>query len=333
MDNTAPDAHIRTPLKVIGVGGAGINAVNAMVAAQLRDVDFLAVSTRESDLAICRADKKLVLPVPPGDTADQGLSAYVQGTELLLMVVGMGGTTGSTLAPVIAQQARDAGALVMAIVTKPFASEGKRRGETAEKGIERLRECCDCLVVIPNDCLHELQDGGDSLLDTFKAADDVVKEAILALSEQGRAQGDCCVELPRIREIFTIPGPAAIATGIAGGESRATIAARQALSCPLLDGYTISGAAGLIISVTGASNITLQEYEEIVRTITSVADQNAAIISGMAIDESLETRARVTIIATGLKEALPLPKPEPKDCRTPGFFTKMVTQLRFLQKS
>lgn len=331
MDNSIPDMNIRTPLKIIGIGGAGINAVNALVAAKLQDVDFLAVSTRESDLAGCHAGKKLVLPLPAaGDAVDPCLSGYLQGAELLVMVAGMGGATGTALAPVIAREARDAGALVMAIVTRPFASEGKRRNDNADNGIELLRRSCDCLVVIPNDCLHRLQGGGDSLMDTFKAADDVVKEAIQALTEQGREQGDCCVELSCIREIFTRPGPAGIATGSAGGENRASEAARQALASPLIGGYTIDGAAGLIISVTGASNITTQEYEEIVRIITDAADNDASVISGMAVNEALETDIRVTIIATGLKEAPSLSAAEPEDRRPAGFFSKMMTQLKRL---
>lgn len=331
MDNSTPDMNIRPALKIIGIGGAGINAVNALVAAKLQDVDFLAVSTRESDLAGCHAGKKLVLPLPAaGDAVDPGLSGYLQGAELLLVVAGMGGVTGTALAPVIARQARDAGALVMAIVTRPFASEGARRNENAGNGIKQLRQSCDCLVVIPNDCLHKLQNGSDSLMDTFKAADDVVKEVILALTEQGREQGDCCVELSCIREIFTKPGPAGIATGCAGGENRAAEAARQVLASPLIDGYTIDGAAGLIISVTGASNITTQEYEEAVRIITDAADHDASVISGMAVNEALETDIRVTIIATGLKKAPALPIAELQDRRVQGFFSKMVTQLKRL---
>ncbi len=302
MDKSPPDMNIQAPLKIIGVGGAGINTVNAMIAARLLDVDYLAISSRESDLVRCHAEKKFVLHLPPSDEVDPGVYGYVQGAELLLMVAGMGGTTGTALAPVIAQQARDAGVLVMAIVSRPFASEGKRRAEYADTAIETLRKACDCLVVIPNDSLERIQGESNSLLDTFKAADDVVAEAILALTEQGRERGDCFVEISRIREILTKAGPAGIVTGIAGGENRAAEAVRKALACPLIDGYTLAGAAGLIISVTGASNIAVKEYEEIIHCITAVTVPDTPIISGMEIKEALEDQIRVTIIATGLKD-------------------------------
>lgn len=328
MIKAASHENSRMALKAIGVGGAGINAVNALVAAKLLDVEILAAALCESDLAGCDALTKVVLTLPQDNgIGNLVLAEFLQGTGLSLIIAGMGGATGTALAPVIARQAKDAGALVMAIVMRPFASEGKVRIDTADKGVELLRNCCDCLVVIPNDCLHQLQNGSGSLFDTFRVGDDIIREAILALTEQGREQGDCHVEMPRLREILAKPGIAGIAIGSATGENRAVEAARQALACPLIDGYTLNGAAGLIISITGDSSVTVQEFTEAVNVIASVAADDAPVVSGMAIDEALDGRIRVTVIASGLQEAPTLPVQEdPKQ----GFVSKMLLALKCL---
>lgn len=332
MINAASNENSRMALKVIGVGGAGINAVNALVAAKLLDVKFLAAAMRESDLVGCDAHTQVMLTLPQDNgVGSPVLAEFLQGAGLLLIIAGMGGATGTALAPVIARKARAAGGLVMAIVMRPFASEGKLRIDTAEKGIELLRDCCDCLVIIPNDSLHQLQNGGSSLFNTFRVGDDIISEVILALTEQGREQGDCYVEMPRLREILAKPGAAGIAIGSAGGENRAVEAARKALACPLIADYTLNSAAGLIISITGDSSVTVQEFTEAVNVIASVAADNAPVVSGMAIDEALDGRIRVTIIATGLQEAPALLVQE--DLKQ-GFISKMLLALkRFFRRT
>lgn len=297
MIDNLPDKN-NLALKVVGIGGAGINAVNAMLASNLIDVEYLAVATSESALSCSNASNKVLFP-------SDGLIEQVKGVDVVILIVGMGGGTGTVITPILAAMAKDAGALVMALVMAPFASEGKARLAVAQDGIERLKSACDCMVVIPNDHLSLVSDTPLNLFDAFKVADDLIREVILALTEQGREYGDCCTDINLIRSILTKPGIAKVITGVAGGERRAAEAVSKALTSPLLNGTGIHTAAGLIISVAGSSNLTVEEFEEICYKITLTADLDAEVVRGMAICEQLEHQVKVTVIATGLKE---LPK-------------------------
>jgi cell division protein FtsZ len=296
-----------TRLKVIGIGGAGINAVNAMLHLNLQRVEFMTIAAENSALLNSQAEKKLLVSLNAElcSAEDEALSEYISDADLVLLVAGMGGTTATQLTPLIAAKVKSAGKLVMALTSLPFASEGKKRLKVAQEGIDEFRTTCDSLIIIPNDQLCKVQQGRDSFFDTFKVADDILCEVIRALTEQGREYGDCLVDFNRIHRVVSIPGTAGITIGVGSGESRVQDAISQAMSSPLLGNFTIQGAEGLIVSVTGASNFSVHEFKEIVSIFTDEADENVAVISGMAVDETLEHQIKVVVISTGLKEKEP----------------------------
>src|SRR5215210_5151623 len=270
-------------IKVIGVGGGGGNAVNRMIDAQLRGIEFIAANTDHQALSKCRAPIKLQI----GGLLTKGLAA------------GLGGGTGTGAAPIIASLAAEIGALTVAVVTKPFGFEGRRRMQQAERGVEELRNAVDTLITIPNERLLNFVERGTPLHEAFRIADDVLRQAVQGISDLITVPGEINVDFADVRTIMTGMGMALMGTGIAKGEHRALEAAQRAISSPLLEETSIQGARGVLINISGGHDLTLHEVAEAARIIADSVDQDANIISGMVIDPTLDDAMKVTVIATG----------------------------------
>lgn len=308
---TAVPARIR----VVGVGGGGGNAINRMIDARLGGIEFIAANTDQQALAKCRAPMKLQI----GDLLTKGLGAgadpevgrkaaledterileFLDGADMVFLTAGLGGGTGSGAAPIIASLASEIGALTVAVVTKPFAFEGRRRLQVAEKSIEELRSAVDTLITIPNERLLSFVDRGTPLSEAFRIADDVLRQAVQGISDLITIPGEINVDFADVRTIMTGMGMALMGTGLAKGENRALEAAQRAISSPLLEETSIQGAKGVLINISGSSDMTLHEVAEAARIISEAVDPDANIINGMVIDEALEDAMKVTVIATG----------------------------------
>ena len=302
------------PIKVVGVGGGGSNAVNRMIAARLPGVQYVAMNTDMQALQNCQAEMKVRI----GDRLTKGLGAgadplrgarsaeesreaiaeALQGAEMVFVTACLGGGTGTGAAPIVAEVARELGALTIGVVTKPFTFEGAKRRQQAEEGIRDLQEKVDTLIVIPNDRLLQICDEKVSMADAFKIADDVLRQGIQGISELITVPGIVNLDFADVRKIMSDAGPALMAIGTGRGEHRATDAARMAISSPLLE-VDITGAKGVLFNVTGPSNLGLHELNSAARVIAEVVDPDAEIIFGTAIDESLGDEVRITVIGTG----------------------------------
>jgi cell division protein FtsZ len=301
-------------IKVVGVGGGGTNAVNRMVDAGLSGVEFIAVNTDAQALAMCEADVKLHIGVQAthglGAGADPavGLAAGVEsrdeikealkGSDMVFVTAGEGGGTGTGAAPVVAELAHELGALSVGVVTRPFGFEGRRRAEQAERGIDTLREVVDTLIVIENDRLLQVVEKRTSILDAFRMADDILRQGVQGITDLITVPGLVNLDFADVRAIMHDAGSALMGIGAATGENRAAEAARTAVSSPLLES-SIEGATGILLNVSGGSQIGLFEVNEAAEVVTGAADQNANVIFGAVIDESLGDEVRVTVIATG----------------------------------
>ncbi|MGZ4257301.1 MAG: cell division protein FtsZ [Gaiellaceae bacterium] len=301
-------------IKVVGVGGGGSNAVNRMVDAGLAGVEFVAINTDAQALLMCDADVKM----PIGSTETRGLGAgadpevgkaaaeesrdelkeALKGADMIFVTAGEGGGTGTGAAPIVAQLAEELGALCVGVVTRPFSFEGRRRAEVASLGVEELRDHVDTLIVIENDRLLQVVDKRTSIVDAFKLADDVLRQGVQGITDLITIPGLVNLDFADVRTIMSEAGSALMGIGIASGEGRATAAARQAVSSPLLES-SIEGATGILLNVTGGPNIGLFEVNEAAEVVTSAADQNANVIFGAVIDDALGDEVRVTVIATG----------------------------------
>jgi cell division protein FtsZ len=302
-------------IKVVGVGGGGTNAVNRMVDAGLRGVEFIAANTDAQALAMCEADIKLQV----GHELTRGLGAgaspeighgaaaesrddikeALKGADMVFVTAGEGGGTGTGAAPVIADIAKnEIGALTVGVVTRPFSFEGAQRGRQAQDGIERLREQVDTLVVIPNDKLLSTVDRHTTILDAFRAADDVLRQGIQGITDLITIPGMINLDFADVRTVMHDAGTALMGTGTAGGESRAVEAAREAISSPLLE-ESVEGANGILLNITGGGDLGLFEVNEAAEIINGAADNDANIIFGAVIDDSMGDDVRVTVIATG----------------------------------
>ncbi|NLN39670.1 MAG: cell division protein FtsZ [Smithella sp.] len=305
-------------IKVIGAGGGGGNAVNTMISYSLRGVDFIIANTDAQALETSRAPVKIQIGAEAtkglgaGSNPDVGrqaalesrdeIRAHLEGADMIFITAGLGGGTGTGAAPVIAQAARECGALTVAIVTKPFQFEGKKRNVQAEEGVAQLRDVVDTLIVVPNQRLLSLGGRGLSLLEAFKKADDILYQAVKGISDLIIVPGLINLDFADVKNIMSNMGMALMGTGTASGENRAMEAAQRAISSPLLEDNTIQGAQGVLLSITGGPDMSLYEVNEASSLIQAEAHDDANIIFGTVIDESMKDEIRITVIATGFEE-------------------------------
>ncbi len=301
-------------IKVIGVGGGGQNAVNRMIEAGLAGVEFIAANTDGQALAASNAPTRLRLgksatrglgsggdPSLGGRAAEESrdeLRAVLEGADMVFVTAGIGGGTGTGAAPAVAEIAREVGALTVAVVTKPFSFEGARRARLAEEGLKKLNERVDTLIVIQNDRLLQLVDRNAPLQEAFMVADDILRQGIQGISELITVPGLINMDFADVRSIMTNGGAALMAMGRASGEERALAAAQQAITSPLLD-ITISGAKGVLFNVKGGYDLSLYEVNQAAELIHQTASDDANIIFGAVLDESMEDQIQITVIATG----------------------------------
>jgi cell division protein FtsZ len=306
-------------IKVIGIGGAGGNAVNTMISYHLRGVDFIAANTDAQALERSASPIKVQLGAEvtkglgAGSDPDIGKQAALEARELLktqldgadmvFIAAGLGGGTGTGGAPVAAEIARELGALTVAVVTKPFLFEGKRRNSQAEGGIGDLRKVVDTLIIIPNQRLLSLGGRNISLLEAFKKADDILYHAVKGISDLIMIPGLINLDFADVKTIMSEMGMALMGTGVASGENRAVEAAQKAISSPLLEDNTIQGARGILLNITGGPDMTLYEIHEASSLIQAEAHEDANIIFGTVVDETMGDEIRITLIATGLDNA------------------------------
>ncbi|MBF6598972.1 MAG: cell division protein FtsZ [Dehalococcoidia bacterium] len=302
------------PIKVVGVGGGGCNAVNRMIAEQIAGVQFVAVNTDAQALQLSPAElkirigDKLTKGLGVGGDPARGLRAAeesrdelfeaVRGAEMVFVTAGMGGGTGTGGSPIVAEVAKEAGALTIGVVTKPFGFEGTKRRNDAEEGIQRLQDKVDTLIVIPNDRLLAACDEKATVEEAFRTADDVLLQGIQGISEIITLPGEINLDFADVRKIMAEAGPALMAIGRGAGANRAADAAQMAIASPLLD-VSISGAKGVLFNITGGRNLGLQELNAAAQIIQGVVDPNAEIIFGTATDPKLGDEVKITVIATG----------------------------------
>ena len=314
----SPQSESFARIKVVGVGGGGSNAVNRMIEEGLAGIEFVAVNTDAQALLLSDAPTRVRI----GDKLTRGLGAggnpeigqkaaeesaedlyeVLRGSDMVFIAAGIGGGTGTGGAPIVAQIAKEVGALTIGVVTRPFTFEGAKRAQTAESGISKLKEHVDTLIVIPNDRLLQLADKKASLHQAFKMADDVLRQGIQGISELITIPGLINLDFADVRTIMSEGGAALMAVGRASGEERARAAAEQAISSHLLD-ITIDGARGILFNVTGGSNLSLFEVNQAAAIIKETAHPDVNLIFGAVIDPSMGEELRVTVIATGFEQA------------------------------
>ena len=301
-------------IKVVGVGGGGTNAVNRMVDAGLRGVEFIAVNTDAQALLMCDADVKIhigskvtrglgagadpAVGAAAGQESRDELKEALKGADMIFVTAGEGGGTGTGAAPIVAELGRELEALTVGVVTKPFAFEGRRRAEQAEVGIQNLRDRVDTLIVIENDRLLQVVEKRTPVTEAFRIADDILRQGVQGITDLITVPGIVNLDFADVRTIMRDAGSALMGIGTSSGENRAAEAARTAVSSPLLEA-SIDGATGILLNITGGLEIGLFEVNEAAEVVTSAADQNANVIFGAVIDESLTDEVRVTVIATG----------------------------------
>ncbi|MGB5063114.1 MAG: cell division protein FtsZ [Candidatus Competibacter sp.] len=341
MDTKSESAVI----KVIGVGGGGSNAVHHMLSANIEGVDFICANTDAQALKTCSVPVTLQM----GDNITKGLGAganpevgrqaaqedcerireVLQGADMVFITAGMGGGTGTGAAPVVAQLAREMGILTVAVVTKPFPFEGKRRMEVAMRGIRELSETVDSLITIPNEKLLTVLGKSASLLDAFKAANDVLLGAVQGIAELITRPGMINVDFADVRTVMAEMGMAMMGTGRAVGDGRAREAAEAAIASPLLENVNLAGAKGLLVNITSGMDVTIGEFEEVGNTIKELASEDANVVVGMTLDPEMHNELRVTIVATGIGQGVPAKQAggsrEQRDSAIPPF--KLVQRM------
>jgi len=309
-----PSQKFLAVLKVAGVGGGGSNAVNRMVDAGLTGCEFIAVNTDAQALLMTDADVKLQIgaevtrglgaganPEVGGASARESrdeLKDALKGADMVFVTAGEGGGTGTGAAPVVAGLAQELDAITVGVVTRPFSFEGRKRAEQAELGIRELRENVDTLIVIENDRLLQVVDKETSIVDAFRLADDVLRQGVQGITDLIMIPGLVNLDFADVRTIMRDAGSALMGIGVGSGENRAGEAARAAVSSPLLEA-SIEGATGILLNITGGSDMGLFEVNEAAEVVTGAADQNANVIFGAVIDHALKDEVRVTVIATG----------------------------------
>lgn len=313
-------------IKVIGVGGGGGNAVNTMIDCELHGIDFIVANTDAQALRMSKAPVKIQIgsqltkglgagadPSVGMDAATENreqLAEVLAGADMIFIAAGLGGGTGTGAAPVIADVAKELGALTVGVVTKPFTREGKLRLAKAEAGVRDLKKHVDSLVIIPNDRLLGLAGKSMSILDAFKPSDDVLRQAVQGISDLITTSGLINVDFADVKAIMSERGMAMMGIGMASGENRAVEAATKAISSPLLEDIDISGAKGVLVNITGSSSMTMDEFDAASRVIHEKVHEDANIIVGLVIDESLNEHVKITAIATGFGDRFDVEKVE-----------------------
>lgn len=316
-------------IKVIGVGGSGHNAIHRMITAGLAGVEFVAINTDAQALHHSKADRKVQI----GKQATRGLGAgmnpdtgrtaaeenkeeimeAIHGADMVFVTCGLGGGTGTGAAPVVAELAKDAGILTVAVVTKPFAFEGAKRRELAEKGLEELKEQVDTIIIIPNDRILQIIDKKTSLLDAFRTVDDVLRQGVQGIADLVTTPGLINVDFADVKSVMADAGSALMGIGRGSGENRAVEAAKQAIDSPLLE-VSIDGAKGVLFNITGGKDLGMYEVDEAAKIITKTVDSDAKIIFGAVIDEQMSDEVRITVVATGFDEVA---RKKPMSARQP----------------
>ena len=308
-------------IRVVGVGGGGSNAVNRMINENIAGVEFVAVNTDQQALLGSLAPVRIAIgerttrglgsggdPETGARAAEESLEELrhtLTGSDMVFVTAGMGGGTGTGATPIVAHAAREAGALTIGVVTRPFTFEGSQRGRSAETGIEQLKEHVDTLIVIPNDRLLETADKRMSLVDSFRMADDILRQGIQGISELITVPGLINLDFADVKTIMSMGGAALMAVGEGSGDERARDAATQALSSRLLD-VTIDGARGILFNVTGGPDMTLYEINQAAAIIRETAHPDVNLIFGAVIDEKMTNKIRITVIATGFEHTMPM---------------------------
>ncbi|CAM2778598.1 cell division protein FtsZ [Moritella viscosa] len=310
------DSNDEAVIKVIGVGGGGGNAVDHMVSETIEGVEFIVVNTDAQALRNSAAGSVIQI----GNTITKGLGAganpavgreaasedrdtireQLQGSDMIFIAAGMGGGTGTGAAPVVAEIAKELGILTVAVVTKPFSFEGKRRLNYAQAGIDALSEQVDSLITIPNDKLLKVLGRGVSLLDAFKAANNVLLGAVQGIAELITRPGLINVDFADVRTVMSEMGTAMMGTGVASGEDRAAEAAEAAISSPLLDDVDLAGARGILVNITAGLDINIEEFETVGNSVKAFASDNATVVVGAVIDPEMTDELRVTVVVTGI---------------------------------
>lgn len=322
-------------LKVVGVGGCGGNAINTMIESGLEGVDFLVANTDSQALAKSLASVKIQLGgaltkgLGAGANPEVGKNAAIEskeqiiealrGADMVFITAGMGGGTGTGAGPIVAEAAREVGALVVAVVTKPFSYEGSKKMRQAEEGLKRLKEVVDTVITIPNQRLLSVSSKSTALTEAFKKGDEVLYQAVKGISDVITIPGLVNVDFADVRTIMAEMGQALMGSGVARGENRAAEAARKAISSPLLEDISVNGAKGVLINITGSSDLTIHDVDEAMSLIHEEAHEDANIIFGAVIDESMGDEVRVTVIATGFGKAA--------DARTHGHARQRDEQI------
>lgn len=341
-------------IKVVGVGGAGANAVSRMIEAEVRDVEFIVMNTDAQDILHSEAHVRIAIgekvtkglgaggdPAQGAKAAEESQDAIyeaLKGADMVFVTSGMGGGTGTGASPTVAQIARDVGALTVGVVTRPFMTEGNRRRNAAEEGVQRLKEQVDTLIVIPNDRILQLIEKRTTVREAFHMADDVLRQAIQGISELITEHGNINCDFADVKSIMGNAGSALMAIGRGTGETRAVDAARAAIESPLLE-LSIDGAKGVLYNITGNDEMTMMELHEAAELIQQAADPDANIIFGHVIDNRLQDEVKLTLIATGFDNSRRVPasklspmvpmvpkeerkvdaKVEPEDLKVPAF--------------
>jgi cell division protein FtsZ len=316
MANSERDLRRYAAIKVVGVGGGGSNAVNRMISAGLRGVEFIAINTDAQALALSNADKKIHV----GGKVTRGLGAggdpeigrqaaeesredlveALEGADMVFVTAGMGGGTGTGGAPIIAQIGRELGALTIGVVTRPFGFEGRRRAAAADEGVRNLRQRVNTVITIPNDRLLQVVDKSATMVEAFRVADDVLRQGVQGIADLITVPGLINLDFADVRTIMAEAGSALIGIGVGTGEGRAAAAAQTAISSPLLE-TSMDGARGVLMNITGGLDLGIHEVNEAAAVVQKAADPEANIIFGAVIDERLDGEIRITVIATGFE--------------------------------
>jgi cell division protein FtsZ len=335
-------------IKVIGVGGGGGNAVNTMISYCLRGVDFISANTDAQALGASSSPIKIQI----GMQITKGLGAgsnpeigrqsalesrdeirpYLEGSDMIFITAGLGGGTGTGAAPIIAEIAHECSILTVAVVTKPFQFEGKKRNIQAEEGIAQLRDAVDTLIVVPNQRLLSLGGRSLSLLEAFKKADDILYQAVKGISDLILVPGLINLDFADVKNIMSNMGMAIMGTGSAGGENRAVEAAQRAISSPLLEDNTIQGARGILLNITGGPDMSLYEVNEASSLIQAEAHEDANIIFGTVIDENMKDEIRITVIATGFENMVKKKESSANVAHLAGFRREDLATPAFMRK-
>lgn len=310
-----------TVIKVVGVGGAGGNAVSHMIRSGINGVDFICANTDGQALATSEAPVQIRLGrtglgagAKPeqgraaAETAREEIRAALNGANMVFITAGMGGGTGTGAGPVVAEVAKELGILTVGVVTKPFMFEGSKRMKMAEDGIAELSKHVHSLIVVLNENLYDLMDEDATQEDCFKAADDVLHNACAGIAEIINVEGNVNVDFEDVKTIMGEQGQAMMGTSIASGADRARVAAEQAIACPLLEGVDLHGARGMLVNITASRTLKMRETREIMDTIRGYAAEDATVIYGTAYDEAMGENLRVTVVATGLGSAAARPQ-------------------------